>query len=156
MSTRTIQPGKWHFLGVDGLGDGLRGEAGVLSGGGAAPWSDPARTWQRPSGLIGAVGLILAIEALVGQTGGTTQPRTRLSSSYQSAVQAASGPEGRADILCFGDSLVKLGILPRVLEARLGSSAYNLAVLGGQAPGSYFLLRRVLEHGHRPRAAFAE
>jgi hypothetical protein len=48
--------------------------------------------------------------------------------------------------------LVKLGILPRVLEERLGTSAYNLAVLGGQAPGSYYLLRRVLENGRRPRA----
>jgi hypothetical protein len=45
-----------------------------------------------------------------------------------------------------------LGILPRVLEERLGASAYNLAILGGQAPSSYFLLRRVLERGYRPKA----
>ncbi len=78
--------------------------------------------------------------------------RSRLGACWQSAFRAASEPESRAEILCFGDSLVKLGILPRVLEARLGRSAYNLAVLGGQPPAGQFLLRRVLDSGHCPRA----
>jgi hypothetical protein len=81
-----------------------------------------------------------------------TDPGSRLASSWRSAHRAASGLGGKAQILCFGDSLVKLGLLPRVLEERIGSSAYNLAVLGGQAPSSYFLFRHVLEQGHRPRA----
>lgn len=68
------------------------------------------------------------------------------------AIRTAAGPEAGAEILCFGDSLIKLGIVPRVLENRLGWTAHNFAVLGGQAPTSYFLLRRVLERGHRPRA----
>ena len=45
------------------------------------------------------------------------------------------------------------GILPRLLEARLGQSAYNLAVLGGQPPTSLLSCsRRVLDGGHSPRA----
>jgi hypothetical protein len=83
---------------------------------------------------------------------GDDDEHSRLGASWQSAFRSASGDESRAEILCFGDSLIKLGILPRVLEARLGQSAYNLAVLGGQPPTSHFLLRRVLESGHRPRA----
>jgi hypothetical protein len=71
---------------------------------------------------------------------------------WQESARAARGLEADSDVLCFGDSVIKLGILPRVLEDRLGVSAYNLGVLGGQAPTSYFLLRRVLEQGIRPRA----
>jgi hypothetical protein len=56
------------------------------------------------------------------------------------------------EILCFGDSLVKYGISPRMLEERLGQRAFNLAVCGGQAPSSYFLLRRALDSGARPRS----
>jgi hypothetical protein len=103
-------------------------------------------------GLLGAIGLILVLESVVSPSIGKTNPRARIPLSVGSAGRAAAGPEGRAEILCFGDSLIKLGILPRVLERRLGASAYNLAVLGGQAPQSYFLLRRVLRQGHHPRA----
>ena len=59
-------------------------------------------------------------------------------------------------MLCLGDSRIKLGLLPRVLEDRLGVSAYNLGILGGQAPASYFLLRKVLERGIRPRAILVD
>jgi hypothetical protein len=57
-------------------------------------------------------------------------------------------------VLCFGDSLMKFGVVPRVLEARLGGRgrAYNLAVCNGQAASSYFLLRRALAAGARPSA----
>jgi hypothetical protein len=83
---------------------------------------------------------------------GDVDEHSRLGASWRSAFHDAVRSESRADILCFGDSLIKLGILPRVLEDRLDQSAYNLAVLGGQPPTSHFLLRRVLESGHRPRA----
>jgi hypothetical protein len=53
-------------------------------------------------------------------------------------------------VLCFGDSMVKQGVQPWILQARLGVPAYNLALSGGAPPASYFLLRRALEHGARP------
>jgi hypothetical protein len=107
-----------------------------------------------PGGLLGAIGLIVVLEC-VGLVPGTLrirQPADRVNTSWIATTRAADGPEAGAEILCFGDSLIKLGILPCVLEDRLGWSAHNLAVLGGQVPPSYFLLRRVLEQGHRPRA----
>ncbi len=76
--------------------------------------------------------------------------------SWLEAARAARELEGHADVLCLGDSRIKLGILPRVLHDRLGVSAYNLGVLRGQAPSSYFLLRRVLERGNRPRAILVD
>ena len=68
---------------------------------------------------------------------------------------ASVSPEVQsAAVLCFGDSLVKLGVQPRVLEAGLGKGrrAYNLALCAGRAPSSYFLLRRALEAGAKPEA----
>ncbi len=71
-------------------------------------------------------------------------------------MRAARGSEGSSDVLCFGDSRIKLGILPRVLHDRIRVSAYNLGILGGQAPSTYFLLRQVLERGNRPRAILVD
>jgi hypothetical protein len=34
-------------------------------------------------------------------------------------------------VLAFGDSIVKFGFVPRVIEAEAGLSAYNLATDGG-------------------------
>jgi hypothetical protein len=65
--------------------------------------------------------------------------------------RAARSHANDCEILCFGDSLVKFGVVPRVLEQRLGRRAYNLAICGGQAPSSYFLLRRAIDSGARPK-----
>jgi hypothetical protein len=108
-----------------------------------------------PTGLLGMAVLVCALECIVARSKTTGASGSRLSLSWRAAALAAMSPEGRSDVLCFGDSLVKLGILPRVLEKRTGASAYNLAVLGGPAPSSYFLLRRVLEGGGRPKALIA-
>jgi hypothetical protein len=118
----------------------------------ALPVRNVRHNGRWPVGLLGALGMILLIDRLLGQVPCAAEHRSRLSSSWQTAIRAASGPAAGAEILCFGDSLVKLGIQPRVLRARLGRSAYNLSVLGGQPPTSYLLLRRVLEDGHRPDA----
>lgn len=56
-----------------------------------------------------------------------------------------------AGVLCFGDSLMKAGVLPTVIEARTGLPAFNLAVPMGQPASSYFLLRRALRAGARPK-----
>jgi hypothetical protein len=55
-----------------------------------------------------------------------------------------------AKVLCFGDSLVKHGVHPRVLEQTAGVKAYSLALNNGAVPASYFLFRRALERGTKP------
>jgi hypothetical protein len=111
-----------------------------------------SRAAHWPAGLIGAIGLILLLEGPIARLPVHPDPRTRLAASWANASREATGPESRADILCLGDSQIKLGIVPRILEARLGQSVYNLAVLGGQPPTSHYLLRGVLDRGHHPRA----
>ena len=105
-----------------------------------------------PAGLIGALAMVLILDRLIAGLPIGLHGASRLTASWEAAFRAAAEPESNAGILCFGDSLIKLGILPRILEARLGQSAYNLAVLGGQPPTSHYLLRRVLDRGHSPRA----
>jgi hypothetical protein len=105
---------------------------------------------QVPWGMLGMLGMLCAIEFGLA--------RNELSFKHcftydwvvtgQWARQKAPG----CKILCFGDSQVKFGVSPQRLEERLGQRTYNLAVCGGQAPSSYFLLRRALESGARPDA----
>ena len=58
----------------------------------------------------------------------------------------------RRPVLCAGDSLVKHGLIPKVIAARSGHAAVNLAVARGPAPATFFLFRRALEAGARPAA----
>ena len=55
-------------------------------------------------------------------------------------------------LLFFGDSLVKFGLMPRVIQQGSGKSAYNFALHTGQTSSSYFMLRRALRAGAKPSA----
>jgi hypothetical protein len=65
---------------------------------------------------------------------------------------AARREATKCEILCFGDSLMQFGVVPRVLEKCLGRTSYNLAISGSYPPAAYFLLRRALRSGARPAA----
>ncbi|GAC1473566.1 MAG: hypothetical protein NVSMB9_22410 [Isosphaeraceae bacterium] len=103
-----------------------------------------------PWGFLGMLLLVVAVEGSLSRH--AMKYADYLSFSWHSGSRNARGRHARADLICLGDSMVKCGVLPRLLEDRLGLSAYNFAMLGGQAPSSFFLLRRVLEAGGRPRA----
>jgi hypothetical protein len=60
------------------------------------------------------------------------------------------------EILCFGDSLVNLGIVPAILQERTGKRTYNLALHNGSPPASYFLFRRAVKEGARPAAIIVD
>ena len=65
------------------------------------------------------------------------------------ARQVKKVARGR-DVLCFGDSMIKYNLIPNALRERTGRSAYNLGLVGGTAPATYFMLRRALQAGARP------
>ncbi len=113
-----------------------------------------ARRGRPPFGLLGMLPLVLAVELMIG---GHRLDFTTVWADDWRRTAEATGREARGrDILCFGDSLVKYGVLPRVIEARSGLKAYNLAINAGTMPSAYFLLRRTVESGVRPRAIVAD
>ena len=54
-------------------------------------------------------------------------------------------------IFCFGDSLVKMGVSPIILESLLKEPVCNLAIPGSRPSASFFILRRLLKAGTAPK-----
>ncbi len=112
------------------------------------------RRGRLPAGFLGAVAMMIAIEATIahqklGSFGGSQW-------SYDVARTVADSGDRTCEVVCFGDSLLKQGLAPPIFEAKAGLKGYNFAIAGGQAPGDYFLLRRALESGIRPKAIVVE
>jgi hypothetical protein len=94
--------------------------------------------------------LILAIECLVkGNWLDFTDPA---SLSWRYSAEAARSRVCDRDVLVIGDSLVKHAVLPSVLDKAAALRAENLGAARCPTLMSYFLLRRSLESGARPRA----
>ncbi len=107
-----------------------------------------------PAGLLGMLALFAGVESFVARHG----LDFRDPGDWAWAVTGKSSRQdgSKREILVFGDSLAKLAVAPALVEASSGRSTYNLAVCGGPAPSSYFLLRRVLESGARPSAILVD
>ena len=98
--------------------------------------------------------LMMAVEVVVGNHRADYAPAW--AEDWRFARWAAERQATDCQVLCFGDSLVKYGVLPRVIEAESGLKAYNLATSGGTTPSAYFLLQRALKAGARPRAVVVD
>jgi hypothetical protein len=111
---------------------------------------------RAPIGLAGAAVLVVVLELVVFRPG--DDPASFITANWRESGRAAASDRMAVggEVLCLGDSQVKCGLLPRVLQGRLGLTAYNLAVIGGQAPSSYYLLARALKAGARPRAVVVD
>ncbi len=107
-----------------------------------------------PWGLLGMFLLVLGTECFVERHDHLWSTPAALNARF--AARAARLESHQCATLCFGDSLIQRGILPRWIEEQLGRPAYNLAVQGGQAPMSYFLLRRALDAGARPEVLIVD
>lgn len=124
-------------------------ESKVFQGIPVAPGTNAGRRGSFPLALTGMFALIALVEAVVGRY--PVAFSDYMACSWRFAAEAARGTGARAEVLGLGDSMLKLGVQPPVLERRLGRPSYNLAIYGGQAPSTYFLLRRVIESGGRPK-----
>ncbi|WP_435017196.1 hypothetical protein TA3x_004791 [Tundrisphaera sp. TA3] len=101
------------------------------------------------------IGLMVVIESTIARHE-LWLPEQTMSWAWKIGRESARADAPGAEILCFGDSLVKHGVLPRVLEAELGRRAYNLALPGAQPPATYFQLRKALEAGAKPDAVIVD
>jgi len=112
--------------------------------------TNPTRPRRLPLGLLGMLVLVGAVELVLA--GRRLDFTTVWADDWRTAAVSATRKASGRDILCFGDSLIKIGVLPKVIEAKTGLKAFNLATNAGTVPSTYFLLRRALEAGARPRA----
>ncbi|WP_435005875.1 DUF1574 family protein [Tundrisphaera lichenicola] len=109
-----------------------------------------------PWGFLGMIGLVAAIEwTLAGHDLAFTTP---MHWDWRVTGKTATRTDRvfDKDLLIFGDSLAKFGIMPRVLKERSGKSAYNFALHTGQTSSSYFMLRRALRAGAKPTVVILE
>ena len=98
------------------------------------------RVRQLPLGLIGALALIIFTERAISRANLEFSDITATNWWFSKRTTKSIAP--KTDILCFGTSLVKFGVLPRTIERATGLSAYNLAVCSGHMPTSYYLFKR--------------
>ena len=110
----------------------------------------PRPNRRSPRGLLGMLALVACVELTISAR--RLDFTTVWADDWRGAERAASRQGLGRDVLCFGDSLVKFGVLPKEIRARTGLKAYNLAVNAGTVPSTYMLLKRALDAGARPRA----
>ncbi len=136
----------------------------VLNGTGSCFWEIPAHVEDRgpgfpvPWGLAGMLALVGLIEGFIGR-----QPERFLNAAafdwYASGKVARQREKaGRFDVLIVGDSMLKFGLAPRVVESRLepGRRVDNLALLDGKPALSAVVFERALASGARPSALIVD
>jgi hypothetical protein len=107
-----------------------------------------------PLGLIGALALVIITERAISRDDLEFTETTPTNWAFSKRASKSIAP--RTDILFFGTSLIKFGVLPKAVESATGLSAYNLAANSGHMPTSYFLFKRALDAGARPKAVVVD
>ncbi|QDV32854.1 hypothetical protein [Tautonia plasticadhaerens] len=115
-----------------------------------------SRRSRLPLGLIGAAVLVALIEASLSDRPIEHATKPGLAWGFGATASASHPGAIGAEVLCLGDSLVKLGVQPPVLEGRLGLRSFNLAVPGAPAPASLLLLRKAIDAGARPKVVVVD
>ncbi len=119
-----------------------------------ADWFQGVRTVRVPAGLIGTLVLICAVETAISTS---RDPLTPLEGYTWKLATDAAGEVARGhETLGMGDSLMIHGFQPAEFEAAGGGSAVNLAMAAAQPATTYFLLRRTLASGARPRTVVVD
>lgn len=117
----------------------------------------PPRTFalpRLPFGLLGALLLGFLVERAIDRR--DYDFRSTMQWDWMLTRAAAGSDVADAEVLCLGDSLSKEGLLPPLLEARLGAPVRTLALNAGHASAHRALFRRALRSGARPEAVVLE
>lgn len=113
------------------------------------------RPVRLPWGLMGMLALVLVVEGFAAR-----HQRDRFLNiddwTWRQIGRLATAPAHEPRIVCLGDSLVQVGVAAPIIEKRTGHKTYNLALSGGHAAASYFLLKRVLASGPKPAALLVD
>jgi len=104
--------------------------------------------------MVGMLVMVLLVERFVVRRDRDFSNTPHLNWRY--AGRMAGLKSAKTEILCFGSSQTKFGVLSRVIEAETGRRTFNLAVCGGNAVSDYFLFRRALRAGTKPVAVVVD
>ena len=107
-----------------------------------------------PFGVLGMLALILGVESTIMRY--DFDLTTLVASNWQIEGKAPARYAAKTEILCFGDSMVKFGVQPRVLGPALGRSVYNFALYCGPPQTSYYQLQRAFQAGAKPAAVLVD
>ena len=123
------------------------------------PLSDPRLVPRRrrrsiPLGFLGTLVLIAVVEAAIMQH--DDDFTTLVAANWAQAAATPARHGAAAEVLCFGDSMVKFGVQPRVLGAALGRRVYNFALYCGPPETSFYQLQRAFAAGARPAAVLVD
>jgi hypothetical protein len=94
--------------------------------------------------------LVAAIECVIARHWLHFSDPVSLSWRYSAWAAEADAPG--CELLCVGDSLIKHGLIPALIERVTGRRTANLSAARCPTLMTYFLLRRALDAGARPRA----
>ena len=111
---------------------------------------DESRRSRVPYGFLGMIAIVVLVEVLLARR--PIAISTVASWNRQFSAESASLRSPGHDVLFFGDSLIKLGLVPKIIEDDSGQSAFNLAAASSPAPSTYVMLRRALDAGAKPKA----
>lgn len=103
-----------------------------------------------PRGMLGMLGLVVLSELAFARN--YPMWRGPVLTTYEFTRNSIDTGKANVDLLILGDSVLKMGLQPKVLAERLGKTSFNLAHTGGQPLDTYFALRQALEHGAKPKA----
>lgn len=107
-----------------------------------------------PWGFLAALALASGVEWFVARNWlDFTRPD---SWEWRLSGRAAGREATGAGVLALGSSVAKQGIVPRAIESAVGLPAFNLAVCAGSPISSYYLLRKAVEAGARPKVVVVE
>lgn len=124
--------------------------APVEESSGSAQRCHGERHLQMPRGFLGMLALVLAFELFLKAH--DHEFRDVAQWNFSVSRRQAESAKGKYDLVCFGDSVMKMAVIPKIIDAKLGRHSYNMAVCGSQAPETFFLLRRMIESGAKPSA----
>lgn len=102
-----------------------------------------------PLGFLGMLALVWAMESFINRH---DLWFSTVDADTWKGARVATEHLKTGGVFLFGDSQVEYGISPVTVQSHLGQPVRNLAIRRGQAPSSYFLLRRVLRSGVVPSA----
>ncbi len=115
----------------------------------------PVGAWRRlPLGLLGMLFLVALVERQLDRH--PLELNENSPTSWRFASAQARRQARTAQVLFFGSSVVKFGVLPKIVEEKTGRPTYNLAVYGGRMASSYYLFKHALDAGAKPAAVVVD